>query len=106
MVRYPNFFAEAHSHALQRYVDDGGDIYRCARLLLPAKATKRGVRMLAVSVSKLSKGVRPLHLFEQRRDRLTEVIDGLNEDYGRDCCVRAALLADAPGSGLFEEHFG
>ncbi len=106
MVRYPNFFAEAHSHALQRYVDDGGDIYRCARLLLPAQVVKRGVRMLAVSVSMLSKGVRPLHLFEQRRDRLTEVIDMLNEDYGRDCCVRAALLSDAPGSGLFEEHFG
>jgi DNA polymerase-4 len=105
-VRYPDFFTVARSHALKRFVDDGGDICRCAGLLVPNDVEKKGARMLAVSVSMLVRGARPSHLFEQKRDRLTEALDRLNEMYGRDCLVRAALLPDLPGAPLYREHFG
>jgi DNA polymerase-4 len=105
-VRYPDFFTVARSHAQKRFVDDGGDIYRCAALLLPVDITEKGVRMLAVSVSMLARGARPTHLFEQKRDKLTEAIDRLNELYGRDSIVRATLLPDLPGTPLYREHFG
>jgi DNA polymerase-4 len=105
-VRYPNFFTVARSHALKRFVDDGGDICRCAALLVPNDVGKKGARMFAVSVSMLVRGARPTHLFEQERDRLTEALDRLNEVYGRDCLVRAALLPDLPGAPLYREHFG
>ncbi|UCE26118.1 MAG: DNA polymerase IV [Candidatus Coatesbacteria bacterium] len=105
-VRYPDFYTVARSHAQKRFVDDGGDIYRCAAMLLPKDVTEKGIRMLAVSVSMLARGARPSHLFENKRDKLTEAIDRLNELYGRDCLVRAALLPDLPGAPLYREHFG
>jgi DNA polymerase-4 len=105
-VRYPNFFTVARSHAQKRFVDDGGDIYRCAALLLPVDIAEKGARMLAVSVSMLARGARPKHLFETKRDKLTAAIDRLNELYGRDCLVRATLLPDLPGAPLYREHFG
>jgi REP element-mobilizing transposase RayT len=54
--------------------------------------TRRGVRLLGVSVSMLIRHARPQRLFEERRDRLVETIDAVNEKYGAVGLIRASLL--------------
>jgi DNA polymerase-4 len=90
--RYPDFFTVGRSHRLDRFVDEGMDIFEAGRHLLPGDMTRRGVRLLGVSVSMLIRHARPLGLFEQRRDRLTEAVDALNEKYGEAGLARASLL--------------
>jgi len=90
--RYPDFFTAGKSHRLSRFVDEGLDIFEAGWPLLPEDMTKRGVRLLGVSVSTLIRHARPQGLFEERRDRLVETIDAVNEKYGAVGLVRASLL--------------
>lgn len=106
VARYPDFYTVGRSHRLRRYVDEAMDIFRAAWPLLPRDMEVRGVRMLGVSVSMLLYHGRPRSFFEIRRDRLTEVIDELNEKYGRDALTRATLLPGLPGGDSDTERAG
>jgi DNA polymerase-4 len=89
--RYPDFYTVGRSHRLKNYIDEGKDIFRAGWPLLPDDMEGKGVRLLGVSVSILLRYGKPLKLYEQRRERLTGVIDEINEKYGGNALVRASI---------------
>jgi len=101
-VKYSDFVQITRSVTLPKSIDDGSEIYSVAcRLLEKTGVTKKPVRLLGISLSRLSclgTGTQ-LSLFDQdrssqERQRLNTVLDSLYEKYGDKSVVPGTLLKD------------
>ncbi len=101
-VKYSDFVQITRSVTLPKSIDDGSEIYSVAcRLLEKTRVTKKPVRLLGISLSRLSclgTGTQ-LSLFDQdrssqERQRLNTVLDSLYEKYGDKSVVPGTLLKD------------
>jgi len=111
-VKYRNFTLVTRAVTLERPTDDGGEIYRSVLALLPkTEAGKRPVRLLGISLSRLSGGeerkagypAEQLRLFggappanktatSAKKEKLNRVVDRIREKYGKKGIRPAALL--------------
>jgi len=80
-IRYPDFATHTKSRSLPAPFKDDATIYREASRLLDAFRLARPLRLLGVYVSHLEAD-RQLSLFEQREDKVAEVMDAINRRYG------------------------
>ena len=101
-VKYSDFVQITRSVTLPKSIDDGSEIYSVAcRLLEKTGVTKKPVRLLGISLSRLSclgTGTQ-LSLFDQdrssqERQRLNTVLDSIYEKYGDKSVVPGTLLKD------------
>ena len=101
-VKYSDFVQITRSVTLPKSIDDGSEIYSVAcRLLKKTGVTKKPVRLLGISLSRLSclgTGTQ-LSLFDQdrssqERQRLNTALDSLYEKYGDKSVVPGTLLKD------------
>jgi len=97
VVRFPDFSTFIRQKSLKAYTDDGGIIYHTALLILKSlcpEGTK--IRMLGVSVSNLKNSETQQSLFEEenRRSKLIQVTDHINNRYGEFTLIPARLLAE------------
>ncbi len=101
-VKYSDFVQITRSATLPKSIDDGSEIYSVAcRLLEKTGVTKKPVRLLGISLSRLSclgTGTQ-LSLFDQdrssqERQRLNTALDSLYEKYGDKSVVPGTLLKD------------
>jgi len=101
-VKYSDFVQITRSVTLPKSIDDGSEIYSVAcRLLEKTGVTKKPVRLLGISLSRLSclgTGTQ-LSLFDQdrssqERQRLNTALDSLYEKYGDKSVVPGTLLKD------------
>ena len=101
-VKYSDFVQITRSITLHKSTDDGSEIYSVAcRLLEDTEITQKPIRLLGVSLSKLSflRIGTQLSLFDQdppsqKRERLNIVLDSLYEKYGDKSVVPGTLLND------------
>lgn len=101
-VKYFDFVQITRSATLPRSIDDGLEIYSVAcRLLKKTEVTKKPIRLLGISLSRLSfLGIgTQLSLFDQdqsskKRQKLNTVLDSLYEKFGDKSVVPGTLLND------------
>ena len=101
-VKYSDFVQITRSVTLPKSIDDGSEIYSVAcRLLEKTGVTKKPVRLLGISLSRLSclgTGTQ-LSLFDQdrssqERQRLNIVLDSVSEKFGDESVLPGTLLKD------------
>jgi DNA polymerase-4 len=101
-VKYYDFVQITRSTTLPKSTDDGLEIYSVAcRLLKKTRVSKKPIRLLGISLSRLSfLGIgTQLSLFDQdpssqKRQRLNTVLDSLYEKFGDKSVVPGTLLND------------
>lgn len=93
-IRNFEFFSRWKQKTLQQYIDDGFEIYKVAREIIDGFHYTGPVRLVGVSVSGLVQDFYQLSFLpeETRRERLTGVMDGLNDRYGEFTVGRASLM--------------
>lgn len=92
-VRYRNFSTFSRRRTLERFLDDGYDIYRVACDILRKTDLSPRVRLLGVGVSGLTKTQLQRDLFEAKRKReLLGGLDRINDLYGEETVFRASML--------------
>lgn len=82
---------------------DGQEIFRRAWSLFPAKLKGRAIRLVGVSVGELVPALQlPLTPEDQKRQKLTEVRDQINQKFGDNAIAPARLLnTEEPHPGPF-----
>ncbi|MFO7265317.1 MAG: DNA polymerase IV [Limnochordales bacterium] len=80
-IRYPDFETHTKSRSLPYAFRDDDTIFREASRLLDEFRLRKPLRLLGVYVSQLQQAAQ-MSLFEQRADRLSDVLDALNEKLG------------------------
>lgn len=90
-IRYPDFATHTKSRSVATPFRDDDRIFREASRLLDTFALKRPLRLLGVYVSQLEED-RQAALFSERTDRLTQVMDAINQRYGTRVLRRAREL--------------
>lgn len=80
-IRYPDFETHTKSRSFAHAFRDDDTLYNEAAKLLDEFRLKKPLRLLGVYASQLQHGAQT-SLFEQREDRLTDVLDALNEKLG------------------------
>ena len=101
-VKYFDFVQITRSTTLPKSIDDGLEIYSTVcRLLKKVEVTKKPVRLLGISLSRLKfLGIgTQLSLFDQdpssqKRQRLNTVLDSLYEKFGDESVLPGTLLND------------
>lgn len=82
-ARYPDFTTLTRSRTLSRAVRDDDALFRTASEILDSLKLRRPLRLLGVYVSKLENMSQPsLFEFDEKSDRLAEVMDGINMRFG------------------------
>jgi DNA polymerase-4 len=85
-LRDPSFNTTTHGQMLPRLIDSAEDLFATARVLLQqTRFWRRGVRLLGVSLQKLSdtQAARQLCFdFDRRSQRTSPVVDSINRRYG------------------------
>ena len=99
-VRYRDFTTFSRARTLDRFLDDGEELYHEGCRILDRVRLAQPVRLLGLSVSGLSSGPRQAWWLPERarRERLLAACDRLNDRHGEGTLVRATLLADS-GAG-------
>lgn len=82
-IRYPDFETHTKSKTLSTPTRDDDTLYREASALLDAFRLRRPLRLLGVYVSHLHQYVQPSLFGQPEENRLTEVVDAINEKLGR-----------------------
>lgn len=80
-IRFPDYRTYTKSHSVADPFRDDDTLFREASRLLDAFALRRPLRLLGVSVSQLQRSVQT-SLFAPKEDRLTDVLDALNDRLG------------------------
>ena len=102
--RDEHFVTETRAQTLPDPTDDAGVLFETAmELLRRIKTRGRKVRLLGISVSRLSSvdaGPKQLRLFvdEEKKRRLNLTVDALGERFGTSSVKRASLLDSSPKS--------
>jgi DNA polymerase-4 len=99
-VRLRDFTTASHARTLDRFLDDGYDIYREALDMLDEVALPQPVRLVGVSVSGLAYGMRQRWWLPEvvARERLLAACDRLNDRFGEGTVSRAAARSDVGGA--------
>lgn len=91
-IRYPDFETHTKSKTLQQGFHDDNTLYQEASALLDAFALRRPLRLLGVYTSQLQDHIQ-FSLFDRpEEDRLTDVLDSLNQRLGRRAVRRGREL--------------
>ena len=95
-LRYRDFTTFSRARTLDRFLDDGHDIYHTGRRVLDRLRLSQPVRMVGISVSGLSRGPRQEWWLRevQRRRRLLAACDRLNDRFGEASVSYATLLRE------------
>ena len=98
-LRSRDFTTQSRALTLERFVDDGYELYHIGCRILAAAPLTQPVRMIGISVSGLSYGVRQRWWLPQveRQERLVAACDRLNDRFGDSTVVRGALLGAPAG---------
>jgi len=93
-IRLPDFTSMWKQKALKTWIDDGYRIYQEARHIIEGFGYSGPVRLLGVSVSGLAKGYYQSSFFpeDERREKLLDTLDALNDRFGEFTVARASLL--------------
>jgi DNA polymerase-4 len=93
-VRTSDFSFMGKQKALNRFIDDGYDIYTTAKGIIESLHYFGGVRLVAVSVSHLVKDRQQLSFLpeEVKKEKLLMAMDNLNNRYGEFAVGRATLM--------------
>ena len=104
-VRFADFETISRAHSLEEVTDDVSLIYETARSLLPVeKALRKGVRLLGVRASNLSKTnhTEQISLFDDRasakKHDVQEAVELVRKRFGKKSIVRAGSLKFLSGS--------
>jgi len=85
-LRDPSFYTTTHGHTLPRLIDSAEDLFAAACVLLQeTRFWRRGVRLLGVSLQRLSDTQQARQLcfdFDRRSQRTSPVVDSINRRYG------------------------
>jgi len=99
-LRDPNFYTTSHGRTLPRLIDSAEDLFAAARVLLQeTRFWRRGVRLLGVSLQKLSdtQHTRQLCLeFDRASRQSSAVVDRINRKYGDHAIGLARSLEAKP----------
>ncbi len=107
VVRSADFTTVMKQRTLQHYIKHGKDIYTVGwsifKELLPLR---QPVRLVGITVSGLMRDMHQQYLLEdiERQERLTEVLDSINEKYG-DSTIKPSSVLIAEKFGI-EKHCG
>ncbi len=93
-VRKGDFVNLGAQKTLNRWIDDGYEIYRTARTILEGFNYHGPVRLVGVSVRGLVQGAYQMSILEedQRRERLNLATDEINNRFGEFTVGRASLM--------------
>lgn len=94
ILRTSDFFTFQRQDTLDRYIDDGYEIFSEACKIMRKLTWRGGVRMVGVSVSSLAKDCHQLSLLsdEESKRKLIEALDRINNKYGEFTVQRARNL--------------
>ena len=95
VIRYSDFTTISKGRSILQYINDGYQIYKCGlEIMRSFLEPERDVRLVAVSVSRLVKGIYEPDLFEdfEKRERLLSAVDKINDRFGEFTVKRALLL--------------
>jgi len=90
-IRYPDFATHTKSRTLPAAFRDDERLFREASRLLDAFQLRRPLRLLGVYVSHLEPDLQ-LSLFQERDDKVAQVMDAINRRYGARVLRRAREL--------------
>lgn len=95
-IRVHDFTTVSRARTLDRFLDDGYDIYQAGCRILERMALSQPVRMVGISVSGLSRAMRQQWWLPEvaRRSRLVEACDRINDRFGETTVSPATLLYD------------
>ena len=95
-MRYRDFATFSRARTLDRFFDDGYDIYQVGWQILECARLLQGIRMLGICVSGLSYGIRQAWWLPQviRQRRLLGACDRINDRFGEATVRRATLLGE------------
>ena len=95
-MRYRDFATFSRARTLDRFFDDGYDIYQVGWQILECARLSQGIRMLGICVSGLSYGIRQAWWLPQviRQRRLLGACDWINDRFGEATVRRATLLGE------------
>ncbi len=102
-LRYSDFYTFTKRRTIERYIEDGYEIYQVALSILETiNLSGYAVRLVGVSVFNLIKNIRQLSLLEkvQKREKLLVALDQINDRYGEFTVMRATLLQRASQAGV------
>ncbi len=93
-LRWSDFSGRAEGLTLQRYIDDGFELYALAREIIDEWPLEQPVRLVGVGTSMLIKDCKQLPLLAQdrRRDRLVSAQDLINNRFGERAIKRARVV--------------
>lgn len=94
VVRFNNFQRITRAHTLSDPTDDGLTLYHAAIALLDEALTdSKPVRLIGIAAGNLVNGIVQGGLFtDPRRKQVTNVVDSLNEKFGKKSVVSASLI--------------
>jgi len=95
-LRYRDFTTYSRARTLDRFLDDGYDIYDTGHRILGRLRLSQPVRMVGISVSGLSREMRQQWWLPEvaRRSRLVASCDRINDRFGEATVSPATLLYD------------
>ncbi|MFA6272023.1 MAG: DNA polymerase IV [Patescibacteria group bacterium] len=111
-IRYNNFEGISRQKAVRINVDDGYQIFEIARNILKSFSFKYPVRLIGVSVAKLSPSNQSLLPFAdtKKKQAILQAMDIVNNKHGEFTIQRACLLKDLrlkrdlPAHGLMRKY--
>ena len=103
-VRDHRFMTSTRSRTLDRFLDDGYDLYRVGCDMLDEMAVARPVRLLGISVSNLSRDARQSWwLPEMRRQaKLASACDQINDRFGEATVRRGTLCRESRAGAHYQ----
>jgi DNA polymerase-4 len=95
-LRHRDFTTLSRAHTLDRFLDDGYEIYEAGWHVLERMRRSQGIRMLGVCVSGFSYGPRQTWWLPEvlRQRRLLSACDRINDRFGESTLRRAVLLGE------------
>lgn len=104
-IRYSDFYSWANKQdTLRNYINQSEDIYKAAVAILDTITLEQPIRLLGVRLSNLQYQSNQLSLFpeEQKKSKLVQAMDSVNDKYGNFTLTFGSLLdgekADKKGS--------
>lgn len=96
-IRYSDFTTTGKGRSILQYINDGYQIYRCGLEIMKSFLDReQEVRLVGISVSRLVKGIYEPDLFEdfEKREKLLNALDKINDRFGEFTIKRAFLLGN------------